>query len=284
MGSPWCENGRAKTRNDPVQVTLTHAVRIGQFEVTQREWINLGLPNPSGQLPDGTGDCIGDECPVGNVTWVEALAFTNLVSLHEGLPECYLLEGCTGEMGRGMRCSSVRSVTRSIYDCRGYRLPTGVEWEYAARAGTKTAYYAGDIPAGLEYSNCKVDPDLEAIAWYCANAGGATHPVGGRKPNAWGIYDMIGNAFEWVGSIVPPSEGYPHGPFRDLGASFEVSGLLDGPDVPVERYGQNRGGYYRSRHVQLRVSASLTFHPQFTYPGYGLRLARTVLAPSGARR
>ena len=133
MGAPWCEPGRSRARTDPVQVTLTRAFRIGQFEVTQNEWTNLGLPNPSGVNPDGTGDCIDNDCPVGKITWVEALAFTNLLSSHVGLPECYVLEGCTGEVGRGMLCSTARSANASIYDCRGYRLPTGAEWEYAAR-------------------------------------------------------------------------------------------------------------------------------------------------------
>jgi formylglycine-generating enzyme len=276
MGAPWCEPGRAKTRNDPVQVTLTRAFRMGQFEVTQNEWTNLGLPNPSGHNADGTGDCIDNDCPVGNVTWVEALAFTNAMSSHLGLPECYVLEGCTGELGRGMLCSSVRSASASVYDCRGYRLPTGAEWEYAARAGTKTAFYAADIAAGSEL-NCAGDPALMAIAWYCANAGGATHPIGGKQSNAWGLHDVVGNAFEWVGAVGPNAVGYGEGPYRDHGASLDVTGLLDGPDVLVAQYGQIRGGHYSSRPAQLPVGATLPYHPQFTWPGFGFRLAQTVL-------
>jgi formylglycine-generating enzyme len=277
MGAPWCEPGRAKTRTDPVQVTLTRAFRMGQFEVTQGEWTNLGLPNPSGHHPDGTGDCIDNDCPVGNVTWVEALAFTNAMSSHLALPECYVLEGCTGELGRGMLCSRARSANASIYDCRGYRLPTGAEWEYAARAGTKTAFYAGDIMAGSEFS-CADDPELSSISWYCANAGGSTHPIGGKKSNGWGLHDTVGNAFEWVGSVGPPGDGYGEGPYRDHDASLDVTGLLDGPNVSVAQYGQVRGGDYRSRPAQLRVNGTLPHHPQFTSPGSGFRLAQTLFA------
>ncbi|HOU94258.1 MAG TPA: SUMF1/EgtB/PvdO family nonheme iron enzyme, partial [Polyangiaceae bacterium] len=116
MGSPWCEWSRARDTANPIQVTLTHRYRIQQFELTQAEWTGLGLPNPSGE-EDGSTDCIAPDCPVGRVNWYEALAFANLRSRAEGLPDCYALDDCTGELGAG-RLARATLATGTASACR----------------------------------------------------------------------------------------------------------------------------------------------------------------------
>ncbi len=201
IGSPPSEPERGLHDEDQAPVTLTHAFWMQRTEVTQEEWTSMCLDNPSTLMPDGTGDCSASDCPVGNVTWWEALELANMLSAAHNPPlkPCYVLQGCTGAMGHHRVCTGVTSSASTVYECEGYRLPTEVEWEYAARAGTTTAFYGGDIVSSQNEA-CPDDTNLDPIAWYCANAGPLTHPVAKRAPNAFGLYDMLGNAYEWTGS------------------------------------------------------------------------------------
>jgi transposase InsO family protein len=81
--------------------------------------------------------------------------------------------------------------------CTGYRLLTESEWEYAARAGTTTATYAGDL-SGTVTGCTTAQVNLDGIAWWCLNSGNRTQAVGGKTANAWGLSDMVGNVWEWT--------------------------------------------------------------------------------------
>ncbi|MCP4645048.1 MAG: SUMF1/EgtB/PvdO family nonheme iron enzyme, partial [bacterium] len=181
MGSPASE----KERDDDEtlhQVTLTHGFWIGETEVTQEQWQRLAVNNPS-----RFKDC-GEKCPVENVNWYEALWYANALSKRAGFAPCYELSGCNGKnSGEDLECSTV---TFKGLGCSGYRLPTEAEWEYAARAGTRTRFFWGDDPGYSLIGQYAVAHKIIELA--------GTEVVGSRPPNAWGLHDTSGNAWEWV--------------------------------------------------------------------------------------
>lgn len=95
------------------------------------------------------------------------------------------------------RCTQDIHKNDDWYACRGYRLPTTAEWEYVARAGTTTDTYNGDLLANPK-NECQEQANLNDIAWYCFNSDDSLHPVAKKQPNSWGLYDILGNALEWV--------------------------------------------------------------------------------------
>lgn len=154
------------------RVTLTQPFYIQTTEVTQSHWEAVMGNNPSYY-----DDCGGD-CPVEFVSWDIIQEFIKeLDTLGEG----------------------------------SYALPTEAQWEYAARAGSTTAFANGDITNKF----CD-DPNLDAIGWYCGNDTGMPSPVAQKEPNAWGLYDMHGSVAEWCqdwyDSYSSDSETDPEGP------------------------------------------------------------------------
>ena len=136
---------------------------IMDFPLEQRDWVKTMLVNPSFFR--------GDDLPVEQITWYDAIAFCNKKSIEEGLKPCY--EIYDGQI----QCD---------FKGNGYRLPTEAEWEYAARGGrySKNFKYA-------ESDN------LDEVAWYAKNSNRMTHPKGQKRENELGLYDMCGNVFEW---------------------------------------------------------------------------------------
>lgn len=213
MGSPDSEPGRCDDEGLHT-VTLSTPFYMGATEVTRAEYYEMeqwayaeGLVSVDGDhivdnLDGSTqalrrlskGEAVGRASGADSVkrpdfpmpgSWYRAVSYCDWRSLREGLPRAY-------------NHSTWRCNDHNPYGAQGYRLPTEAEWEYACRAGSVTAFSNGEI-TDKELRSSTV---LEDVAWYQRNAykwpyGASSKSVGSKLPNAWGFFDMHGNAWEW---------------------------------------------------------------------------------------
>ena len=246
------------------QVTLTKPFRIGQTEVTvgqfrkfvessgyktDREQDGKGgsglLEDQLRNRPQFTWKNVGfeltDDFPVGNVTWHDAVEFCNWLSLQENLKPAYV---------------SVGQKDWQLRSTDGYRLPTEAEWEYACRAGTTTAYYFGD----------NWHP---RYGWTHANT--ITHPVGTREPNAFGLFDMAGNAEERVQDWAIGRKQFTVAPATDP----------TGPDYSNGRPKITRGGGVGTNHTSHLMRSDGRNFVYGSSAGFwtGFRVARVLRLP-----
>jgi len=240
-----------KSRAHRTNVTVADFY-IGTHEVTQKEWMEVMGNNPS--------QFKGDDRPVEMVSWYDCIEYCNQRSLKEGLQPCYTIDKLTRDPHNQNDVDELKWTVTVNDAANGYRLPTEIEWEYAASGGQQSR--------SLRY--CGSD-DLDQVGWFWQNSGekplsgfwtwaaieqnkSSTQPVGRKTPNELGLYDMSGNAREWCWDW-----------FEDLAGSGVPSGL-----VRVWKGGGWMGGDFC-----CEPSFRSSFEPYSRGNDQGFRLCRT---------
>jgi len=190
------------------------AFRLAPYPVTRELYLTV-----QGEARGSSGRA---RTPVTEVSWVDALRFCNDLSLASGLDPCYTLGDDPD--AQDVVCD---------WQADGYRLPTEAEWEHGCRAGTTGARHG----------------ELDDIAWYRGNSGSEVHEVATRAPNPWGLFDTIGNVWEWCWDVFDPAV---YGPYRVF-----------------------RGGGWQDPPWACRASCRRKSHPTFRIDDLGFRLARS---------
>jgi formylglycine-generating enzyme required for sulfatase activity len=256
MGSPDHEQGRRDDMEGPChRVEIKEGFWLAKTELTQQQWLagaGIDTSARSDESRSGVADIWmnedrlppvemnakfrGKNFPVQRIEWVEAKAWcTELTKRYQA----------HGALPRGWE----------------FTLPTEAQWEYACRAGTASSLNNGkDLNQSHYEKECK---HLDEIAWYHNNSGDQAHPVGLKKPNAWGLHDMHGNVQEWCDDLYRP---YPYGQ------------NIPEPNPEYAEFRSFRGGAWTCWAKGCRSASRRRYAPDYFDHDLGLRPALRLVA------
>ena len=251
MGSPPTEQGRLKSeefkkkkigRSFALSSKLT---TVAQFDLFDQGAHSKDLPGEFGGNPALGGH---QEKPVVRATWFQVAKYCNWLSAREGIDKtqwCYEIDGKGDVIG----------MKPNYLDLTGYRLPTEAEVEYANRATTTTCRHYGET-----------EELLGEYAWYEKNSDEITRPVGTRKPNDFGLFDMQGNAFTWCQDLLP-----------DPAAKYNEDDVsIAEPTIGTSNKRILRGGAFYFMAISLRAARQHHDVPTMQGLYYGFRVAKTL--------
>ena len=236
----------------PVHSVTLDDYYIGKCETTQKEWA-MYMP------PESYSNGSGDNYPVYRTSWYSILKYCNLRSISEGFIPCYKIYGSTDPSVWGEVPESGNPTWNSVvcdWTANGYRLPSEAEWEYSARGGI---YWQDNY----RYSGSDT---LDVIAWCGSNSGNTSHPVGTKRLNQLGLYDMSGNV-----------EEYCWDRYSDSYYEYCVeNNIISNPYGSSSNYYRvQRGGYWSSSSYCRVVNRDVGYYPYDNYFSYGFRVAKS---------
>lgn len=262
MGSPSSERGRTDDELEHlVKIPRTYAIattevtnkQFERFLDTVPDFARLWKAARAARFGEPPRLAMSAKSPVAAVSWYDAARYCNWLSAQAKIPKSEWVYPENFDPERGLE------LPPDYLHRTGYRLPTEAEWEFAARAGTTSSRHFGDD-----------DTLLPRYAWYDATSKQVrAHPVAQLRPNQWGLYDMLGNVWEWTLDRRRP---YPEG--SAVTEDTEDQELKVSNDVARTR----RGGSFTYEWFTLRSAhrGATTYFPNQTRDSVGFRVARTM--------
>ncbi len=268
MGQPnpniW---GKGKSKKEqPVRtISFTYDFWMDTVEVSQSKYESLMRESyPKYSTPDFAFS-IGDDFPANSVVWGDAALYSNAKSKKEGFDTVYSYSSISGIPGNNCELKDV--VVH--FDANGYRLPTEAEWEYAAKGGTFTDYYWNKNFTPQYPTDAAENQEINLHAVWAVNSWDlgpdalefGPYQVGSKQKNNYGLYDMLGNLFEWC---------------NDVWTDYDPAELVDPVGPETGKYRSLRGGSWGSDISYLRSANRYSIFPDYQYFFVGFRVVRPI--------